>query len=200
MGTSPTLFSYPNHTFTPSASFSPSEFAVPHQLLRSLSSIDPATRDIEDPADRDLLDNLERALLEAGATTLIAGGIRTNAMFSALREISCDVFAPAFSSEPKSSSQSFPNTDPLNDMQPSTQHITHVFHTADPIPMGTCTGVTSSCGIAGYAMETRCHLGKVIRYDTVKSLLLLCKRPRHSKDVDSESVHGVMGGRTPEIL
>ncbi|KAG2749219.1 hypothetical protein P692DRAFT_20924999, partial [Suillus brevipes Sb2] len=83
---------------------------------------------------------------------------------------------------------------------PSTQHITHVFHTADPIPMGTCTGVTSSCGIAGYAMETRCHLGKVIRYDTVKSLLLLCKRPRHSKDVDSESVHGVMGGRTPEIL
>lgn len=53
---------------------------------------------------------------------------------------------------------------------PSTQHITHVFHTADPIPMGTCTGVTSSCGIAGYAMETRCHLGKVIRYDTVTHL------------------------------
>ncbi|KAG2129976.1 hypothetical protein BD769DRAFT_1386989, partial [Suillus cothurnatus] len=53
---------------------------------------------------------------------------------------------------------------------PSTQHITHVFHTADPIPMGVCTGVTSSCGIAGYAMETRCHLGKVIRYDTVTHL------------------------------
>ncbi|KAG2131266.1 Alpha/Beta hydrolase protein [Suillus bovinus] len=53
---------------------------------------------------------------------------------------------------------------------PSTQHITHVFHTADPIPMGTCTGITSSCGVAGYAMETRCHLGKVIRYDTVTHL------------------------------
>ncbi|KAJ8586221.1 alpha/beta-hydrolase [Rhizopogon salebrosus TDB-379] len=53
---------------------------------------------------------------------------------------------------------------------PSTQHITHVFHTADPIPMGTCTGVTSSCAIAGFAMETKCHLGKVIRYDTVSQL------------------------------
>lgn len=53
---------------------------------------------------------------------------------------------------------------------PSTQHITHIFHTADPIPMGVCTGVTSSCGIAGYAMETSCHLGKVIRYDTVTHL------------------------------
>ncbi|KAG0709885.1 hypothetical protein DFH29DRAFT_792463 [Suillus ampliporus] len=34
------LFSYPNHTFTPSASFSPSEFAAPHPLPRSLSPAD----------------------------------------------------------------------------------------------------------------------------------------------------------------
>jgi len=50
---------------------------------------------------------------------------------------------------------------------PSTHHVTHVYHTADPIAMGTCNGVRSSCAIAGYAMETRCHLGKVLRYDTV---------------------------------
>lgn len=50
---------------------------------------------------------------------------------------------------------------------PSTQHITHVYHTADPIPMGTCNGVLSTCAIAGYAMESRCHLGKSIIYDTV---------------------------------
>jgi len=49
----------------------------------------------------------------------------------------------------------------------STEHITHVFHTADPIAMGTCTGVLSSCALAGYAMESRCHLGKKILYDTV---------------------------------
>ncbi|KAJ3544825.1 hypothetical protein NM688_g5696 [Phlebia brevispora] len=49
-------------------------------------------------------------------------------------------------------------------------HIVHVYHTADPIAMGTCNGVSSSCAIAGYAMETRCHLGKVIRYDTVSKL------------------------------
>lgn len=53
---------------------------------------------------------------------------------------------------------------------PSTQHVTHVYHNADPIPMGTCTGVISSCGVAGYALESRCHLGKVILYDTVTKL------------------------------
>ncbi|KAF8061803.1 Alpha/Beta hydrolase protein [Lyophyllum atratum] len=50
---------------------------------------------------------------------------------------------------------------------PSTQHVTHVYHTGDPIPMGACTGVTSACAIGGYALETSCHLGKSIRYDTV---------------------------------
>ncbi|OBZ75755.1 putative lipase ATG15 [Grifola frondosa] len=53
---------------------------------------------------------------------------------------------------------------------PSMQHITHVLHTADPIAMGTCNGVSSGCAIGGYAMETRCHLGKVLRYDTVSKL------------------------------
>lgn len=74
--------------------------------------------------------------------------------------------------------------------QPSTQHITHVYHSADPIAMGTCNGVLSSCALGGYAMESacvpllhaplfdikltrmfiRCHLGKVIEYDTVSNL------------------------------
>ncbi|KAJ7757799.1 alpha/beta-hydrolase [Mycena maculata] len=53
---------------------------------------------------------------------------------------------------------------------PSTQHITHVYHTADPIAMGTCNGVLSSCALAGYAMESRCHLGLSIVYDTVSNL------------------------------
>lgn len=53
---------------------------------------------------------------------------------------------------------------------PSLNHITHVFHTADPIAMGTCTGVLSSCALAGYAMESRCHLGRKIVYDTVGEL------------------------------
>ncbi|KAG2017729.1 lipase [Coprinopsis cinerea AmutBmut pab1-1] len=52
---------------------------------------------------------------------------------------------------------------------PELQHITHVYHTADPIAMGTCNGVLSSCFLGGYAMETGCHLGKTIVYDTVTS-------------------------------
>jgi hypothetical protein len=46
--------------------------------------------------------------------------------------------------------------------------ITHVYHNADPIPQGSCTGVASACAQAGYALETRCHLGKSIVYDTVQ--------------------------------
>ncbi|KAF9243379.1 alpha/beta-hydrolase [Melanogaster broomeanus] len=53
---------------------------------------------------------------------------------------------------------------------PSLHHVTHVYHTADPIAMGTCTGILSSCALGGYAMETRCHLGKSILYDTVSNL------------------------------
>ncbi|KAL4065138.1 hypothetical protein J3A83DRAFT_4100194, partial [Scleroderma citrinum] len=53
---------------------------------------------------------------------------------------------------------------------PSTQHITHVIHTADPIVMGTCNGVTLSCALAGYAMETRCHLGQVVLCHAVTKL------------------------------
>lgn len=53
---------------------------------------------------------------------------------------------------------------------PSTQHITHVYHTADPIAMGTCNGILSSCALGGYAMESRCHLGESIVYDTVSNL------------------------------
>ncbi|KAJ7613843.1 Alpha/Beta hydrolase protein [Mycena polygramma] len=50
---------------------------------------------------------------------------------------------------------------------PSTHHITHVYHTGDPIPMGTCTGVTSACALAGFALESKCHLGQRVLYDTV---------------------------------
>lgn len=76
--------------------------------------------------------------------------------------------------------------------QPSTLHITHIYHTADPIPMGVCTGVLSTCALVGYALESRyvlrrglfffkktnpfaysiirCHLGQSIVYDTVTKL------------------------------
>lgn len=36
--------------------------------------------------------------------------------------------------------------------------------------MGTCTGSLSTCGVAGYAMESKCHLGNIIEYDTVTNL------------------------------
>jgi len=63
---------------------------------------------------------------------------------------------------------------------PSTHHITHVFHTADPIPMGTCTGITSICANGGFAMESRCHLGEVIKYDTVTKRGWGVSSSRHS--------------------
>lgn len=57
---------------------------------------------------------------------------------------------------------------PLPPGMPSSKTgITHVYHTADPIPMGACTGAYSGCYAAGFALESRCHTGETILYDTV---------------------------------
>ncbi|KAK6907265.1 hypothetical protein I203_101255 [Kwoniella mangroviensis CBS 8507] len=45
--------------------------------------------------------------------------------------------------------------------------ITHVYHTADPIPIGACNGAYSGCYAAGFALESKCHTGQTILYDTV---------------------------------
>ncbi len=44
----------------------------------------------------------------------------------------------------------------------------HFGHTADPVYMGTCGGVTATCTIAGYAFESVCHTGFRCVYDTVQ--------------------------------
>ncbi|GAA5884650.1 hypothetical protein JCM6882_005334 [Rhodosporidiobolus microsporus] len=62
---------------------------------------------------------------------------------------------------------------------------THIFHTADPIPMGVCTGPISSCAIAGFALESRCHTGKTILYDTVGRL-------HWSVDIRTHPIHVVI--------
>ncbi|KAJ2625551.1 putative lipase atg15 [Coemansia sp. RSA 1694] len=43
----------------------------------------------------------------------------------------------------------------------------HVGNTADPVFMGMCTGRTSSCYYAGYALESKCHNGRIMVFDTV---------------------------------
>ncbi|KAJ2026937.1 putative lipase atg15 [Coemansia sp. S610] len=43
----------------------------------------------------------------------------------------------------------------------------HVGNTADPVFMGMCTGRTSSCYYAGYALESKCHNGRTMVFDTV---------------------------------
>lgn len=50
---------------------------------------------------------------------------------------------------------------------PELSGVTHVYHTADPIPMGACTGAYSGCYAAGFALESKCHTGETILYDTV---------------------------------
>ncbi|KAK7467323.1 hypothetical protein VKT23_004380 [Stygiomarasmius scandens] len=48
--------------------------------------------------------------------------------------------------------------------------VTHVYHNSDPIPQGACTGFASPCAQAGYALETKCHLGRSIVLDTIGKL------------------------------
>lgn len=50
------------------------------------------------------------------------------------------------------------------------EHIWHFGNNADPIFMGVCNGASSSCSIAGYAMESICHSGMKCTYDTVTEL------------------------------
>ncbi|EPS40459.1 hypothetical protein H072_5703 [Dactylellina haptotyla CBS 200.50] len=48
--------------------------------------------------------------------------------------------------------------------------VYHFGNNADPIYMGVCNGVTSFCSIGGYAMETKCHAGRMCLYDVVNDL------------------------------
>ena len=48
--------------------------------------------------------------------------------------------------------------------------VTHVYNTADPLAVGECQGPRSLCTLAGYAMETRCHAGQSVIYDTRRYL------------------------------
>jgi len=50
------------------------------------------------------------------------------------------------------------------------EHIWHIGNTADPIFMGVCNGASSSCNMAGYAMETTCHTGQICVYDVVTDM------------------------------
>lgn len=48
--------------------------------------------------------------------------------------------------------------------------IYHFYNSADPIPYGKCTGMWSLCYMAGYALETACHSGKVCEFDLGKDV------------------------------
>ena len=48
--------------------------------------------------------------------------------------------------------------------------IVHVYNNADPIATGQCNGAASVCSSFGYAMESKCHAGKSIVYDTMGKL------------------------------
>jgi lipase ATG15 len=50
--------------------------------------------------------------------------------------------------------------------------IYHFGNSGDPIFLGSCTGTTSSCYWGGYAMESKCHVGKVCTYNLDSQLPL----------------------------
>ena len=60
-----------------------------------------------------------------------------------------------------------PNSDPKRPYQHNYTGAYHFGHTADPVFMGTCNGVTATCTLGGYAMESQCHSGQQCVYDTV---------------------------------
>lgn len=47
--------------------------------------------------------------------------------------------------------------------------IYHFGNNGDPIYLGKCTGITSACYYSGFAMETKCHIGKLYTFDLDKN-------------------------------
>ncbi|KAF8197514.1 Alpha/Beta hydrolase protein [Pholiota molesta] len=96
-------------------------------------------------------------------------------------------FPPSKPSDPPVSTPTPPSPPP----EPSRHPVatTHVYHTADPIPQGVCTGFGSACAQAGYALETRCHLGQSVIFDTVTVLGWSVDVRKH---VIKEVVHNVL--------
>ncbi|EIW66796.1 hypothetical protein TREMEDRAFT_45618 [Tremella mesenterica DSM 1558] len=91
--------------------------------------------------------------------------------------------------------------------------ITHLYHTADPIPMGACTGGYSGCYAAGFALESKCHTGQTILYDTVtvkgwsvdvrthrigEVINKLLAEPWPGTENDTELKHGGVPKQAPE--
>jgi len=48
--------------------------------------------------------------------------------------------------------------------------IYHFGNNGDPIYLGKCTGITSACYYSGFAMETKCHVGKLYMFDLDKNI------------------------------
>ena len=57
-----------------------------------------------------------------------------------------------------------------NPKAPMSNLTTAILVNSDPIAMGVCNGALSTCGAAGFALETKCHSGRAIVYDTVGRL------------------------------
>lgn len=60
-----------------------------------------------------------------------------------------------------------PGSDPDSPQRHGYTGTYHVGHTADPIFLGSCNGITSPCSFAGYALESACHTGQECVYDVV---------------------------------
>jgi lipase ATG15 len=50
------------------------------------------------------------------------------------------------------------------------QNIYNIGHNADTIYTGKCNGLFSWCYLAGYIIETKCHIGNVCDYDVINKL------------------------------
>ncbi|KAH7104063.1 Alpha/Beta hydrolase protein [Auriculariales sp. MPI-PUGE-AT-0066] len=77
---------------------------------------------------------------------------------------------------------------------PETAPITHVIHTADPVSYGTC----ATCARLGFSLETRCHLGRVIEFDTARRYGWRKDIRHHPMNIVLDKVLGA-GGLWPDV-
>jgi putative lipase involved disintegration of autophagic bodies len=78
--------------------------------------------------------------------------------------------------------------------------VYHFGHNADVIFTGKCNGRLSWCWMAGYNIETKCHLGKVCTYDAIKNLGIRESILTHRIDYVVDNIIPFWNGSLPDCV
>lgn len=108
-----------------------------------------------------------RDIIDFDNTTIIFTGHSLGGALSTLMGITYNKTSVSFQSPGE---KHYVNQLDLYYDQSILSNIYHIGHNADTIYTGKCNGILSWCYLAGYIIETKCHVGHVCDYDAINVL------------------------------